>query len=84
MTHVTAIACGQWTRQNQRLTLGATAWNQSFGGGGMALAGRAPRQQDPWSRESLLLPRTAQTTPRPCPLGERHPDPPWNLPWALP
>lgn len=50
----------------------------------MALAGRAPRQRDPWSRESLLLPRTAQTTPRPCPLGERHPDPPWNLPWDLP
>lgn len=50
----------------------------------MALAGRAPRQQDLWSHESLPLPRTAQTTPPPRPLGERHPDPPWNLPWDLP
>lgn len=32
----------------------------------MALAGRAPRQQDPWSHESLPLPRTAQTTPHPA------------------
>lgn len=76
MTHVRAIACGQWTRQNRHLAVGAAAWNQSLGGDGMA---RIPAAGP---LELLFKPTdpTAQTPP----LGERQADLPWNLPWDQP